>query len=175
MRENTKQIIQRIGETDQIYLENKTPELALERADLRMQLVVLSQHRQEQIHFLQEAIVLLEQARIEFEEMLMRIYMDLSLNLAKAYMLYFEITHEDKFATITKQILKPITNDEYGDLYFYLAYACAVKNEVSLTQHWLNKYAKTSAFDLELIRNHKAFLSLKNELWFIDLCKSKLN
>ena len=61
MFENTKKIIERIGETDQLYLENNTPELALERADLRLQLVVISNSRQEQIHFLQEAVVLLEQ------------------------------------------------------------------------------------------------------------------
>ena len=51
MFENTKQIIERIGETDQLYLTNNTPELALERADLRLQLVVFSNSRQEQIHF----------------------------------------------------------------------------------------------------------------------------
>ena len=92
MFENTKQVIERIGETDQLYLENNTPALALERADLRLQLVVFSNLRQEQIHFLQEAVVLLEQARIEHEEMPMSLYLNLSLHLAKAYMLYFEIT-----------------------------------------------------------------------------------
>ena len=92
MRENSKQIIQRIGETDQLYLEGNTPQLALDRAELRMQLVMLSNSRQEQIHFLQEAVVLLEQGRIEFDEMPMNLYMGLSLHLAKAYMLYFEIT-----------------------------------------------------------------------------------
>lgn len=51
MFENTKQVIERIGETDQLYLENNTPALALERADLRLQLVVFSNLRQEQIHF----------------------------------------------------------------------------------------------------------------------------
>ena len=67
MFENTKQIIERIGETDQLYLTNNTPELALERADLRLQLVVFSNSRQEQIHFLQEAIVLLDHTLIEYE------------------------------------------------------------------------------------------------------------
>ena len=64
MSTETQQVIARIGETDQLFLSNNTPELALERADLRLQLVVLSHIRQEQLHFLQEAIVLLEQARI---------------------------------------------------------------------------------------------------------------
>ena len=107
MRASSQQIIQRIGETDQLYLQGNSPELALERADLRLQLVTLSQLRQEQVHFLQEAVVLLEQGRIEFEEMPLSLYLNLSLHLAKAYMLYFEITKEDRFALITQQILKP--------------------------------------------------------------------
>ena len=82
MLKDAKQIIARIGETDQIYLEGNTPDLALERADLRLALVTLSRVRQEQIHFLQEAIVLLEQGRIEFEEMPLRTYLNLSLHLA---------------------------------------------------------------------------------------------
>lgn len=90
----TKAIVSRIGETDQLYLTENTPELALERAELRMQLVTLSRVRQEQIHFLQEAIVLLEQARMEYEEMPMSLYLNLSLHLAKAYMLYFELNKE---------------------------------------------------------------------------------
>ena len=51
MRASSQQIIQRIGETDQLYLQGNSPELALERADLRLQLVTLSQLRQEQVHF----------------------------------------------------------------------------------------------------------------------------
>ncbi|HBI9052993.1 hypothetical protein PXZ92_13190, partial [Acinetobacter baumannii] len=94
----TKAIVSRIGETDQLYLTENTPELALERAELRMQLVTLSRVRQEQIHFLQEAIVLLEQARMEYEEMPMSLYLNLSLHLAKAYMLYFELNKEKRFA-----------------------------------------------------------------------------
>ncbi len=47
MRASSQQIIQRIGETDQLYLQGNSPELALERADLRLQLVTLSQLRQE--------------------------------------------------------------------------------------------------------------------------------
>ena len=74
MLKNTKHIVARIGETDPLYLENNTPELALERAQLRFELVKFSQVRQEQIHFLQEGIVLLEQARIEYEEIPMSLY-----------------------------------------------------------------------------------------------------
>lgn len=54
MSNETKHVVNRIGETDQLYLSENTPELALERADLRLQLVVLSHVRQEQLHFLQK-------------------------------------------------------------------------------------------------------------------------
>lgn len=175
MRENTKQIIERIGKTDQLFLQENTPELALERADLRLQLVKISRHRQEQVHFLQEGIVLLEQARVEYAEMPMRTYIALSLSLAKAYMLYFEITKEQRFALIIQQILKPLTLHNHGDVFLMLASACALKNEMALTQHWLKKYSKTAEFDLETLHQHAIFDQFKNQAWFIEVIKAKLN
>lgn len=175
MFENTKQVIERIGETDQLYLENNTPALALERADLRLQLAIFSNLRQEQIHFLQEAVVLLEQARIEHEEMPMSLYLNLSLHLAKAYMLYFEITKEQHFALITQQILKPLSQHEHSDIYFFLAYASISRNETALTRHWLGKYRQTAEFDLELLQKHPAFKVLHEEFWFTKLIQSKLH
>ena len=175
MVEQAKRVISRIGETDQLYLIQNTPELALERSDLRLQLVTYSNSRSEQIHFLQEAVVLLEQARVEFEEMPMRLYVDLSLHLAKAYMLYFEITREVRFALITQQVLKPLTNSGHGDIFFFLAYASVRKEEFAMARHWLNKYAKTHAFDQELMQNHSAFDSIRDKDWFIQLCQSRMN
>ena len=46
MRASSQQIIQLIGETDQLYLQGNRLELALESAVLRLQLVTLSQLRQ---------------------------------------------------------------------------------------------------------------------------------
>jgi len=175
MQKHIQPIIQRIGETDQLYLQGNTPELALERSDLRLQLVTLSQVRQEQIHFLQEAIVLLEQSRIEFEEITLSLYIKLSLHLAKAYMLYYEITKEQKFALITQQILKPMTSDTNGDIYFFLAYASAVKNEPALCRHWLTKYSKTKAFDFDLLQQHPAFIQYRKIDWFLQILKSKMH
>ena len=175
MREHIQPIIQRIGETDQLYVQGNTPELALERADLRLHLVILSRVRQEQVHFMQEAIVLLEQGRIEFDEMPESLYIKLSLHLAKAYMLYYEITKEQRFALITQQILKPITNDKYSDIYFFLAYAATVKNEPSLARHWLNKYCATNEFDHELLQQHSAFQQYQQADWFITMLKSKVH
>jgi hypothetical protein len=173
MLKDAKQIIARIGETDQMYLEGNTPDLALERADLRLALVTLSRVRQEQLHFLQEAIVLLEQGRIEFEEIPLRTYLDLSLLLAKAYMLYFEITKEQRFALITQQILKPLTVHEHGDVYFFLAYASVCKNDTALSRHWLKKYSQTPEFDAFLLQQHSAFAPYRETLWFIQLTQPK--
>lgn len=175
MLENAKHIITRIGETDQLYLSDNTPELALERGDLRLQLVVLSQLRQEQIHFLQEAIVILEQARIEYEEMPLQLYLRLSLHLAKAYMLYFELSRENRFAIITQQILKPLAHHEEGNIYFFLAYASAAKQEHALTRHWLKKYTQSPEFDPQLLHQHPAFDALRQEPWFQPLVKSRLH
>lgn len=173
MPNETKQVIARIGETDQLYLESNTPELALERADLRLQLVTLSHVRQEQLHFLQEAIVLLEQARIEYDEMPLSLYLNLSLHLAKAYMIYFELSKEQRFALITQQILKPLAHHHHLDIYFFLAYASAVKQELALTRHWLNKYVSCLEYDLELLQLHPAFNQLRKEEWFMSLIRNK--
>ena len=175
MFDNTKQIISRIGETDQLYLSGNTPELALESGDLRLQLVEQSNSKQEQIHFLQEAIVLLETARVEYEEMPMSLYVNLSLHLAKAYMIYFELTKEVRYALITQQILKPMTQHESADIYFMLAYASVSKNELSLTRHWLKKYMATADFDLVLLRQHPALKPVRNETWFTQMVQNKLH
>ncbi|CAM4334832.1 hypothetical protein F901_01572 [Acinetobacter dispersus] len=173
MSNETQQVIARIGETDQLYLESNTPELALERADLRLQLVVLSHIRQEQLHFLQEAIVLIEQARVEYDEMPLSLYLNLSLCLAKAYMIYFELTKEQRFALITQQILKPLAYTEHLDIYFFLAYASAAKQELALTRHWLTKYASCLDHDLELLQLHPALNQARQEDWFAALIKNK--
>ncbi len=175
MLKDTKLIISRIGETDQLSLTENSPTLALERSDLRLQLVTHSHARSEQVHFLQEAIVLLEQARVEYEEMPLALYLDLSLQLAKAYMMYFEITKQAHFALITQQILRPLMVHAHGDIYFYLAYAAISKNEKALMRHWLSKYVKSSQFDHELMSQHAAFAPVRDEDWFQALLQSRLH
>ncbi len=168
-------VIQRIGETDQLFLQGNSAELALERANLRLELVLHSQSKREQVHFLQEAIVLLEQARIEFEDLPIPMFIELSLHLAKAYMLYFEISQETRFALITQQILKPLSQFKHGDIYFFLAYAAACQKEFALTQHWLKKCSQTEEFDVLFIQQHQAFQPLQTEIWFQQLIKNKLH
>ncbi|MCG2575331.1 hypothetical protein LVY74_17515 [Acinetobacter sp. ME22] len=172
---NSQQIIARIGETDQLYLSANSPELALERGDLRLQLVTLSHNRQEQLYFLHEALAILEQGRVEFEEIPMQLYINLSLQLAKAYMIYFELNQDSKFALITQQILKPLAHLAYGDIYFFLAYAAIVKKEHAMTKHWLRKYVNSSEYDHELLHAHPQFKPLHQEVWFIELVKKQLH
>ncbi|SDB97231.1 hypothetical protein [Acinetobacter boissieri] len=171
----SKSVIQRIGETDQMYLEANSAELALERGQLRLTLVELSQHKSEKIHFLHEAIALLEQARIEFEDIDTSLYVDLSLALAHAYMLYYELTHDIKFATITQQILKPLAHLKQANVYLILAYACKCKKELALTRHWLSKYLACTNKDLEMLLQHSAFQVLKDEIWFKELIHEHLS
>lgn len=173
MSDTSKIIVERIGETDQHYLAGNSPELALERGDLRLQLVTISHNRQERLHFLHEAIAILEQSRVEFEEMPMSLYIDLSLQLAKAYMVYFELNREAKFALITQQILKPLAHLNHGDVFFFLAYASVVKDELALTRHWLDKYSKSNVCDLDLLHQHPAFDNIRKLDWFKTLVHAK--
>ena len=55
MSESSKQLISKIGETDQAYLQENSSELAHERGKLRLELVTHSRVKSEQIHFLQFA------------------------------------------------------------------------------------------------------------------------
>lgn len=162
-------IIQRLGETDQLFLEENSAQLALERAQLRLQLVDLSKHKAEKIHFLHEAIALLEQARIEFDDVATAIFVDLSLALVQAYMRYYELTHELKFATIMQQILKPMAHLQYADIYLMLAYACACKQEPALTRHWLTKYCACNDSNLNSLNRFRVFDRFKQEVWFQSL------
>ncbi|TXJ09962.1 MAG: hypothetical protein E6Q25_01900 [Acinetobacter sp.] len=175
MKNSTQYLIDRIGATDQLYLTKNSAELGLERADLRLQLVRLSQLKAEQLYFLQEAIVLLEQARVEFEDISLNLYLDLSLSLAEAYMLHFEITQQIHFALITQQILKPLAHYHHADIYFALAYASVSKNETALTRHWLTKYATTIDFNLERLQQHHAFNPVRQLDWFRQLLKNKVH
>lgn len=175
MIEDSKRIVSRIGETDQLYLKQNTPALSLERAELRLKLVTLSHAKAEQIYFLQEAVVILEQARIEFEDIALSVYLELSISLGKAYMLYFEVTQEQRFALITQQILRALVNHSHGDIYFYLAYASISKQELAMSRHWLNKYANSDEFDMVLLKNHPAFQSLHALDWFQSLYQTRLH
>ena len=179
----SQQIIARIGETDQLSLQAPSPRLNLERAELRLELVCMSQMRQEQQYFLQEAIVLLEQARISDpssdegtdKAIDKALFIALTLQLAKAYMLYFELNREAHFALITEQLLKPLAHHDDSEVYFYLAYAAVVREKLAMTRHWLSKYVVSPNFDMALLQQHSAFDALKPLNWFTQMLQQKLH
>lgn len=143
----SKSIIERLGETDQLFLQENSAVLALERGELRLKLVALSKNKQEKIHFLHEALAILEQARLEFENIEMALYLDLSVLLGRAYMVYFELTQDSKFLIITQQIIKPLTSSNRSEVFLLLAHVCSYKKEFALTKHWLKKYIGSEHYD----------------------------
>lgn len=175
MMQSKTELIQAIGQTDQLFLMGNTPQLAYKRAKLRLNLIKYSQQRNEQLYFLQEAIVILEQARLEFDDIALELYLDLSILLAEAYLCYFKIEQKNHFATIIQQILKPLSHYPHADIYYYLSYASAIKQEHALTQHWLKKYFQTTQADLERILTPTIFQPYQQEAWWSKLLKSKLN
>lgn len=133
------QLIQRLGETDQLFLQNNSPELALERGELRLRLIALSQQKQEQIYFLQQTLAILEQARIEFEEIEIDMYLKLSICLGQTYMTYFDITQETKYALIAQQILKPLAHYQHRAIYQLLHESAIAQQQSAMAQHWYKK------------------------------------
>lgn len=136
---NTAQLIQTLGETDQLFLQQNTPELALQRGKIRLALIQASQHQQEQVYFLQQAIVIVEQARIEFEEMPLSLYLDLSILLGQIYMCYFNLTQQARFALITEQILRPLAHHHHFEIYQLLKNAAIAQQHSAMATYWQKK------------------------------------
>lgn len=168
-----QQLIADIGASDQQFLIENRPELALKRAKYRLELIHYSNRIPEKIYFLQEAIVILEQARLLFEEIPLDLYLDLSIALAEAYLCYFKIEQKNHFATIIQQVLKPLSHHPRAELYFLLAYASAIKNEPALTQYWLKKYFQHPLSDLNDIITNPIFTQYQDQTWWTTLTRHK--
>lgn len=138
----TQTLISKLGETDQLFLTQNTPELALVRGKIRLELIKISRQKQEKIYFLQQTIAILEQARIEFTEAPLELHLDLSIELAKAYLAYFEISQEARFALICEQILKPLAHYQHSQIYELLHQSSLAQNHPAMAKHWQNKLAQ---------------------------------
>ena len=101
------------------------------------------------------------------------LYLALSLHLAQAYMIYFEVTGETRFALITQQVLKPLSHYQDVDIFFMLAYAAISQKEVAMTRHWLKKYADHPSCDFNLLIEHPAWKTHHQDNWWIELVKRK--
>lgn len=170
---DAKQLVARVGETDQEFLSAPTPELALTRAFLRLQLVNLSHQHAEKVYFLTEAAALLELALMEVDEP--QHGLQLSAGLGEVYLAFYQTTHEQRYLTICKQILKPLSQLADARVLFALARTSAAENHPALTKHWLSKLLQLQDADLQHIRTASEFAAFKDTDWFNELLQQKLH
>lgn len=150
----TKQnLVQRLGETDQAYLVENSPELALERAEIRLSLLRYSRHRPEQEYLLTEAIVILEDARLHFEEMPLSLYLSLSAVLGEAYLAYFSVTGETRYALISEQIARPLAHHASPAIYRVLIESTTAQGKPALARHWQAKLAHSERHHAQTLSN----------------------
>lgn len=136
---NKQQLIADIGTTDQLFLQHNTAELALQRGRLRLQLVLLSKQAQERVYFLQQAIAILEQALLIFDEIELALYLELSIALAECYLTYYHFTQQQHFALIVQQILKPLAHHQHLTIYQFLQQSAEAQQQSAMAKHWHNK------------------------------------
>lgn len=136
---DTSTLIKQLGDTDEQYLNQNTPQLALKRGQLRDELAKFSRNKQEKLYFLNEAVVILEQARLQFEQMPMSLYLSLSLMLSEVYLHYFDITLEQRYALIAEQVLRPLAHHGHPDVFATLQTACECQNKSALARYWQSK------------------------------------
>lgn len=148
------QLIQELNTLDAQYTNDNTPELAYARANVRLDLANISKTAKEQALFLNQAVMILEQSLISFDELPMTLYLQLSLLLAKCYFALYNSNKQAHFLIICEQILKPLSHHNYQEIYELLAQVNDLQNKPKLSQYWQNK-AKTantfSVFDTVLI------------------------
>lgn len=136
---DTSALIKQLGDTDEQYLHHNTPQLALKRGRLRNELAKFSRNKQEKLYFLNEAVVILEQARMQFEQMPLSLYLSLSLRLSDVYLHYFAITLDQRYALIAEQVLRPLAHHNHPDIFANLQTACECQNKSALAKYWQSK------------------------------------
>lgn len=160
------EIITRVGETDQIFLTAPTPILAIERAQLRLMLVAISNNQSEQLHFLGEAAVILELANTEVEDQ--KTSELIAVQLANVYLQFNQVTPQKRYLIVTGQILRPHSNAENSDIFLGLARMDAAQGKVALTKHWLARWLKVfnPEVDFPDLSHFAEFKSYLLDDWF---------
>lgn len=160
------EIIARVGETDQLFLTAPTPILAIERAQLRLMLVSLSNNQSEQLYFLGEAAVILELADAEAEDQATHVL--LAAELAAVYLCFHHVTPQQRYLTVVGQILRPHSNAEYSPIFLGLARMDAAQGKTALTKHWLNRWLKVfnNEIDTASLAVYSEFKDYLSEDWF---------
>lgn len=135
-------LIAQLNHSDKAYDTDNTPKLAHTRASIRKQLANLSKHHKEKQLFLNQALIILEQALISFEELPITTFLQLNLLLADCYLSLYELDKKAHFLIIAEQLIKPLAHHNYRPIYELLSHIHHLQNKPKLSQHWQNK-AKT--------------------------------
>jgi hypothetical protein len=171
--QSSADIVKRIGETDQQFLSNPTPELAKIRANLRVQLVQYSHQKQEQVYFLTEAAALLEIALMDVTSL--EQHLELSAALGETYLQFYHVTHEKRYLIISKQVIKPLSHHSNTEILLALARLSATEQHPSLVKHWLTRLMQLPQVDIAAIRQAQELNDYWNEDWFKELLKPSLH
>lgn len=159
-------IVARVGETDQLFLTEPTPMLAIERAQLRLMLVSLSHNQSEQLYFLGEAAVILELADVEAEDQATHVL--LAAHLAAVYLKFHHLTPQQRYLTVVGQILRAHSNAEYSPIFLGLARMDAAQGKTALSKHWLTRWLKVfnPKVDSSSLDEYPEFKEYLSEDWF---------
>lgn len=164
---STRQLIERLGATDQLAQQDQSTELARERAELRQRLAAVSSQKTEQLYLLGEAAVLLENALLTADEQ--ATHVQLSAQLADLYLQFFAVTHERRYLLIVGQILKPLSQSDYPPIGWHLLRLHALGQQPALTQHWLKKLLKSGLFTWQQLAELPELDTMRTLDWFIEL------
>lgn len=148
MNKNAKQLIQALNNADTQYLKSNTPKLAYTRANIRFELASISQSTKEKQLFLNQAVAILEQSLLTFDELPLSLHLQLSLLLAKCYFSLYEIDKQRHYLVICEQIIKPLSHHNYKSIYELLAQIHKQQNKPKLSQHWQNKAKIAKEFSI---------------------------
>lgn len=181
-RHTISQLIAKIGETDQQFLQQATPQLAQQRAALRVQLSQFSHQKNEKVYLLTEAAALLEMAIMalkDSDEDDLALHMRLCVCLAQVYLTFFQVTHQNHYLIICNQILKPHAHHRDADILIALVRTNAAANQPALTRHWLGKLMQHHAQDAmhhltDQLLHYPELQPFQQEDWFIQLLKPTL-
>ena len=171
--QSAHELVELLGATDQQFLTDPTPELAMLRAQLRQRLADYSVQRGEQSYLLSEAVILLETARMEVEDV--PLHTMLSSHLADVYLQFYRLTHETKYLIVVGQILRPLSTINDPQIFLGLARMDAALNKPALTQHWLTRLMRFASISLADWIDAPEFAAFRQEDWFVQMKQQYLH
>lgn len=173
LADDPKGLIAQLGETDQAYLNQSTPELAIIRAEIRQRLALHSMQKAEQLYLLHEAAAILELMRLEIDEQSM--FERLSAQLGSVYIQHYHVTHEQKYLIVARQILRPLSHLAHPAILLGLVRADAAQGQWALVQHWLKRMQQHRLLDVELLEQTPELVGAVHFEWFVRLKAQFLN